>query len=390
MKLMTGAAAALLLLAAPPARAASSEPELLPLSPAGRPPSRRGPPPPAPRAPPAAPVPFERDDAREAIRLGPPRRPFLTVRSRYWLARSSVNTRYSIQFPRELVDPPGEVFFGETEERAASGGMLLNSAELAPLSWLSGEFVYGTDRLKGRYFDRYWLHSPHSETLTRYDNGAVWHRPDHEDDTVFQADHAARREWISANLHFRAAEGRVTGSDELEVRHALDMSVGAHRFSQRSRFTNLARTLSTGKFFAPAPVGPIQGFDATYDASWAGPHIGFREDVLIPFGFAFDAQFLWSPFATYRGDGFNNLDGGLRASSPNYEDRARGSAIHFSLGASWSFSVVRLEAGYMRLSFTSNHGNRRYFLADGTHFDQAVETTRTEASGLYAGGSLRF
>jgi hypothetical protein len=301
-----------------------------------------------------------------------------------------VNTRYSIQIPREQITPPGEVFIGETEERAIDGVLMLHSVELAPIGWFSGEFEYGTDRHDGRYTDRYWLHSPHSETLTNLDNGAVWTRPDHEDDLVFASAHSARREWVSANLYFRIAEGRVTGSDEMEVRHALDMSVGGHRFRQASRFTDLSRVLSTGKLYAPAPVGPIPGFDATYTASWAGPHLGFREDIRVPLGFSFEGQVLWSPLMGYRGEGFNNLDGSLRGTPPNYEDRANGSAVHFRLGAAWNYSVVRVEAGYMRLAFTSAHGNRRYHLADGSPFDQPVETTRTEVSGLYVGGSLSF
>lgn len=387
------AALAVLLVAAPYARSAPSEPELLPLSPS-RPSAapRPKPSPPRPRAerPPPAPAPLERDEVRENIRRGPPERAFLTLRSRLWLASGSVNTRYSIQIPRERISPPGEVFFGETEERAASGVMMMNSVELAPINWFSAEFEYGTDRRGGRYTDRYWLHSPHSVTLTKVSNGAVWNRPDHEDDTVFVADHQARREWISANVYFRLAEGRVTGSDEVEVRHAFDLSLGGHRFRQSSRFTNLERTLSTGKFYAQAPLGPVAGFDATYAASWAGPHLGLREDITVPLGFSFEGQFLWSPLMEYRGEGFNNLDGSLRATSPNYSDRANGSAIHFRLGAAWNYSALRVEGGYMRFAFTSAHGNRRYHLVDGTVYDQAVETTRTEVSGLYVGGHLRF
>jgi hypothetical protein len=393
MMIARAAVSAALLFAAPHARAASAEPELAPLSPAERPAPRREPAAARhrraePRPPPPAPI--ERDEVRERLRRGPPQRPFVTVRSRLWLARSTVDTRYSIQIPRAQINPPAEVFVGETEERAATGSLLINSVEVAPLSWFSGEFEYGRDQATGGYTDRYWLHSPASDTLTKFSNGAVWHNPDHEDDTIFTADHAARREWISASVYFRVAEGRVTGSDEMEVRHALDIAVGGHRFRQDSHFMNLARTLSTGKLYAPAPLGPIPGFDSTYYAIWSGPHLGFREEIEVPLGFSFEGQFLWSPLIEFHADGYNNLDGSLRPSAPNYQDTARGSAVHFRLGAAWTWSVVRVEAGYMRLSFTSHHGNRRYYNVDGTTSDQAVELTTTEASGLYVGGALRF
>lgn len=391
MRTAVAAALALIFLAVPDARPAPGEPELVPLSPTRPPPRpRREATPPRATRTARPPAPPQRDESRESIRRGPPERAFLTIRSRLWLARSSVNTRYSIQIPREYISPPAEVFYGETEERAVEGILLLHSVELAPIRWFSGEFEYGTDRHSGRYTDRYWLHSPHSETLTKTSNGAVWHRPDHEDDTVFTADHAARREWISASVYFRLAEGRVTGSDEVEVRHAFDLSLGGHRFRQASRYTNRERTLSTGKFFTQMPLGPIAGFDATYTAAWTGPHLGLREDISVPLGFSFEGQVLWSPLMEYRADGYDNQDTGLRATSPNYTDRASGSAVHFRLGAAWNYSVLRVEAGYMRFAFTSAHGNRRYYVVDGSVFDQPVETTRTEISGLYAGANLRF
>lgn len=389
MRTALAAAAAALLLSAPDARAASAEPELIPLYPsAPRAQPRRAPEP--PRRPKAAVRPPEHDEVREELRRVPPERAFVTVKSRVWLARSTIDTRYSIQIPRDQIDPPADVFIGETEEREASGTMLLHSVELAPLSWFSGEFEYGHDRAGGSYTDRYWLHAPSADTLTNTNNGAVWHKPDHEDDMVLRSDHSARRQWMSANAFFRVAKGRVTGSDEMEVTHAFDLAIGGHRYTQESRFTNLERTLSTGKFFPAAPIRPIAGFDATYSSAWIGPHLGFREEIRLPAGFAFAGQFLWGPAMQYRADGFNNLDPSLRAASPNYTDAASGTAIHFRMGAAWQWSILSVEAGYMHLSFNARRGTRTYYLPDGTTENQPVEKTVSEVSGMYVGGSLRF
>ncbi len=384
-------ALASLLLAAARASAAPAEPELHPFTPAERtaPPPRRAPPraaAPAPEAPPP-----RRDEVRETISKGPPRRAYVTIRTRAWIAQGSVDTRYSVQIPRDQIDPPADVFYGETDEREASGTLLIHGVEVAPLTWLSAELEYGEDKsAHGTYTDRLWLHSPESDQLTNLSNGAVWHNPDHEDDRVYKADNTSRRDWLAVNVFFRVHEGRLTGSDETEIRHTLDVSIGAHRFRQDSRFTNLARTQSTGKLYALAPVGPIPGFNGTYSAAWRGPHVGFREEIFVPMGFSFDALLLWSPVMEFHGDGYDNLDGSLRSSTPNYTDRAHGSALHFRLGAAWNWSIVRLEAGFMRLSFTAKQGARRYYNSDGTTFDRGLEYNRTEVSGLYAGGAVRF
>lgn len=395
----TAAALCALLLLTARAWSAPVEPELAPMTTPRRPRAAPAPPPPPAAEPPpaeAAPKPEplpERDEDRERLRKEP-RRPWTTFRTRAWLAKSLVEVRYSIQIPREQIDPPAEVFYGETQEFGASGVMMLHSAELAPLTWFSVEMEYGEDRPKaGGYTDRYWLHSPHSDSLTNLSNGAVWHRPDHEDDLIYHAINVSRRDWTQANMYLRVWEGRVGGAGETEISHALDLALGAHRFRQDSRQTGLERTFSAGKFYAPLPVGPLPGYDSTYSAVFEGAHFGFREEMVFPLGFTCDGQFLWSPVAKFRGDGYDNFSagpGGLRSVSPNYTDRTNGTALNFRLGAAWTWTVLRIDAGYMRLSFRGRRGNRRYYLDDGTTFDQGLDMNDVEVAGFYAGASLRF
>lgn len=392
-------AAALLLLVPARARSASAEPELVRMEPSA--PRKRAAVPALPPAKPKESAPpreaaprLERDELREKIRTGKPKRPFFTARTFAWFARSSVDTRYAIQIPSSLVTPVGlEVFYGETQERTAEGMMLVHGAELAPLDWFSVEGEFGEDRQTGGMTDHFWINSPNAALLTNLSNGATWTHPDHEDDTVQRRDHAARRDWLAANAMFRVMDGRVFGAEEWEVSHALDVMIGAHRFRQDGRFSNLRTTTSLGKFFTQQALGPIAGENGTYRAQWRGVHFGMREEMAVPMGFAFDGMVLWSPFMEYRGDGYDNLlvgPGNLRGETPNYEDRSHGSALHFRLGASWTWSVMRLEAGYMRLYFSSHRGNRRYNLYGGGGFDRGLEMTETEVSGLYAGGAVRF
>lgn len=393
------ALAAALILSSSRAFAASAEPELVPMQsgprrprkvdlPAARPLKEAEP---APRAPAPKDEPLGRDDTREILRRTRPKRPYLITRARAWFAQASVDTRYALQVPSTQVTPPGlEVFYGETREQQTSGVMVVYGAEVAPLDWLGFEGEFGEDRRSGTMYDRFWVDARNAQHLTNNATGATWDHPDHEDDTVFESDHRARRDWAAASAHFRVLDGKVLASEDWEIDHALDLTVGAHRFRQDGRFANERVTRSDGKFFPQVPLGPVAGQNGTYTAQWRGPHIGFREEMTLPRGFSMDAMLLWSPFMEFRGDGYDNGAAALRGETPNYTDRSHGSALHFRLGAAWTWSVLRFEAGYMRLAFSSHRGNRRYYLAGGGIFDQPLEKTETEVSGLYVGGSLRY
>lgn len=321
------------------------------------------------------------------------RRELLTGRVRYWFFDGGADARYSIQVPPDQVYPPGtEVWLGETEEFGAGGGMMILAVELAPLSWLSLEAEYGRDKAAtGAYRDRYWIHSPDSSSLFYAGTGAEWNNPDHEDDLVYSGDAAGDLDWSAANLYFRVLEARIAGQDDDSFRHALDLGVGAHRLRLRQRVTNLAIARSDGRFYGPFPLVPIPGYDSTYHAQWRGAHLALRDVVKFPKSFFLEGEAFWAPVGMeFRGDGYNNLSAGLRSETPNYEDRARGAAIHFRLAAGWSWGPLSLEGGYQRLYFYSRTGRRTYHNDDGTKDEYQLDTATAEFSGLFLGGAIHF
>ncbi|MBI3565810.1 MAG: hypothetical protein HY079_11480 [Elusimicrobia bacterium] len=402
---------ALLLACGRAARAAAADPSLMPeferhRRPAKAAPRRQEPPPPAedadaPPAEAALPEPTgDRErltrrlaemDARTAAR-----RPYVVLRTWVWRASGSLDTRYNVKVPRNQVTPPDlEVFLGETQKYGGSGTMLVESAEVAPFPWLSFQGEYGTTRQSGSYTDHYWVHAPDADTLINFSNGATWHKPDHEDDVVYAADARSYRDWAAATVYFRvfsSAGDFIAGEGQ---RHAFDVGLGAERYRQNARVTNLALTQNNDKYYAPglAP-GPVAGYDSTYEAYWRGPHLALRDEVATRGGFSLQGVMLYSPVIEFSGRGFDNLSaagGQLRKAAPNFADWAHGSAIHFFVAAGWSpWRPLRLEAGYQRLYFFSRTGLRRYYNPDGSASDVQLDNATAEFGGFFAGGSLRF
>ena len=383
--------ALVLLLALPgTASAGRGDPELLPNFSRAAPSPRPAPAKSAPKGP--APVePLE--ELPEVVR--PPKRtrepededkvsrPKIVLRARAWMTAGSMDTRIS-----KL-----DYLIGETEERGADGWMLVYSGEVAPLPWLSAEFQYGQDDPKGTYSDRFWVHAP--DYLLFYPGtGAVWDHPDHEDDLVFTAAVSSRRDWVAGNLYVRVLELRNRRDNEPVWRETLDLAVGYERFRQDSSLDNLSVASNNGKYFSPGlALGPVPGFASRYSAVWKGPHIGFRNELEVPYGFSFEGWFFYSPFMTYRGEGFDNLGSywlPLRDSAPNLVDTAKGTAVHFQLGARWDWKRLRLEAGYQRLYFYSRTGTRAFYGADGGVTNYQLDFATAEMSGFYAGAALRF
>lgn len=324
------------------------------------------------------------------------RRPWLVLRGRVWFFEGKADTRYAVQVPPSDVSPEGlQVWLGLTEERAARGFMLISSAELAPLSWLSVQGEYGRQpTARGRGASRYWVHSPEADTLTYIPTGAVWHNPRHEDDLVFGQEVKTDAQWMAGNVYFRVVEARIAGQDDDAFRHALDLGFGAHRLKLRQSLSHLERTLSAGKFYAGAPLAPIGGLAATYETLWQGPHFAARDVVKFPAGFSLEGEAFWSPGAMeLRGDGYDNLSagaGGLIAQSPNFRDRARGSAIHLRFAAGWSWGPFTVDGGWQRLYFYSRSGKRRFHQFGGGDVDRDLNYAVTELGGLFAGASVRF
>ena len=324
------------------------------------------------------------------------RREVLRLRTRLWFFDGGASARISEQVPPHLVTPEGlEVWEGETEEFGAGGMMLLYAAEFAPLSWLSFTAEYGQEKkTKGRYHDKYWVHSPDSPDLTYFPTGAKWIHPQHEDDLVLSANSRGSVDWSAATMYFRVLEARIAGQDDDSFRHALDVGAGAHQLRMRQRMTDREITRSDGRRYGPFPLNPLPGYDATYEALWRGGHAAMRDTVKFPKKFTLEGEVLWAPVGMeFRGDGYYNQGvgpGDLRAETPNYEDRARGSAIHMRFAGGWTWGPLTFEGGYQRLYFYSRTGRRRFHNFDGTKSEVQLDNATAEFGGFFAGANFRF
>lgn len=397
----------LLLLACPALAQRGGEPELLP---AFKPAARKAPKAaplrelaaPAPeeagydilpaRKPAPAPYDLMRKPTPKSLGAKAERRPIIMLRTRAWFFQGSMDTRWSEQVPPANVQDGLEVWLGQTEERGADGFMLVHSAELAPLSWLSVTAEYGkTTRLKSTGRERHWVHSPDSALLIYIPTGATWSHPNHEDDQVFSLKTAGEAEWAAASLYLRVLEARIAGQDDDEFRHALDVGAGYHRLRLRQRLSERALALKTGKFYN-LPLNP--NLSGTYESQWQGAHAAIRDIVKFPRGFHAEGEAFWAPVGMeFRGDGYDNTAagaGGLITASPNFRDRARGSAIHFRFSGGWSWGPLSVEGGYQRLYFYSRTGRRRFHQFGGGDADRNLDFGVTGLAGLFAGASLRF
>jgi len=102
---------------------------------------------------------------------------------------------------------------------------------------------------------------------------------------------------------------------------------------------------------------------------------------------------LWSPFMEYRGSTTRTCRRRAAAGAWNPRTSRTGRTarpIHFDLGATWTWSIIRLEAGYQRLYFYSRTGLRRYYNADGSVTDYTLDFATADISGFYTGASVRF
>jgi hypothetical protein len=345
------------------------------------------------RKPEPAPYDLMRKPSTKTIGAKAERRPVFSARARAWFYKGSVDTRFSEQVPPEDVTPPGtEVWLGETEERGAKGFMLVYGAELAPLPWLSVSGEYGRDtgsKSTGR--ERFWVHSPQSDSLTYFPTGATWSRPRYEDDLVYTQSVRGQVEWAAANLYLRVIEARIAGQDDDEFRHAFDVGAGYHRLRVNQKLSGRGLSYTGGRFYSSASRAAAPGEYASYDALWQGAHAAIRDVVRFPRGFHAEGEALWAPVGMeFRGDGHDRTIAGLQAASPNITDRARGSAIHFRFSGGWNWGPFALEGGYQRLYFYSRTGRRRFNEAGGAFTDYDLNFGTTELAGLFAGASVRF
>ncbi|MDX6770904.1 MAG: hypothetical protein SF051_15325 [Elusimicrobiota bacterium] len=398
--------ALLLCLACPAAAQVGGEPELIP---SFAPAKRAAKPAPAPRRPEPAPVeeapayeiiPPRKDDLMrvpKAEMIGRKQKPreIVRLRSWWWAAEGSMETRQSRSFPAVVTQGDVEPVYWltYTQKFKPRNEFIVHSVEFAPLSWLSFEAQDGRSRSRGRWSGADELHAPQFDLFTWTATGATWVKPDHAEHFREVGELGGTARWSAANMNLRVLEQSLSTIDETEFGHSLDLILGYHRFFDRMRVTNGSVDLQTYQIYASPGLGPINDLDSTYEGRWQGGHIGLRDDVRLPLGFGFEGWMLWSPFMEFQGDGFDNraaAAGTMSASYPNYEDRARGTAIHLNLAAAWRWSAVRLEAGWQRLYFYSRTGNRRLHRVGGTHDDRILDHAITERAGFFAGASVRF
>ncbi len=324
------------------------------------------------------------------------RREFLRVRARAWFFSGGNYSRVSSRIAPGSLSPAGaEAWHGNTQTFDSRGMMALYSAEFAPVPWVSIQVEHGRDAsTKAPYRDRYWVHAPEVEDLTYTPSGAVWHKPDHEEDLVYGGTSRGEADWAAATLYFRVVEARIAGQDDDAFRHVFDMGPGIHRLRLRHRVKDLEVIKGGGRYHAAKPVGPVAGYDSTYEALWRGAHLAVRDTVKFPRRFHLEGEAFWAPMGMeFRGDGRDNSNiglGGLRAEGPNYEDRARGAAIHFRFAGGWSWKRLSFDAGYQRLYFYSRTGKRRFHNFDGTKTDANLDVAAAELDGFFAGASFRF
>ncbi len=401
---------ALVFALAPAAHAASADPSLIPEMDAHRPAAKA---PPAPRRPtpvspaeevvPAAPAPADprpkgpRRDLENEV-LEAPRRPWFALRERTWFMHGSVDERYSQDATANFtvtqgLGPPRT---GTSENARLKGIMPVLEAEVAPLSWLAlvGEYGVAADANPGTGVST-WVDATKADILTNNGTGAVWNDPGHAE-YLHQSfgGTSAKTTWQSASVALRIVDSHGGTQGRMEYDHSIDLLLGAHRFRDEFTMTNGLVDLNSGQVAGlPAAGTYTDGPLYTKTLTWRGPHAGIQAETSLPEGFRLDAQVLYSPLMEYRGTIYDALNGGNgvdRAQSPNIQEWAHGTAVHFRVGAGWHWGPVSVDGGFMRLYFYSRTGRRRTYAADGSSSDVQLDHAVTERSGMYAGASFRY
>lgn len=402
---MIRASACALILSAvlsPAARAASAEPSLMPdfetkrKAPAPAEAERAAVP---NRTPPAAPEAPPRHHRPDRIEEEPaPRRPWIVAHGRYWFVSGNQESRYGAIAPPavlQVVSGSGDPWTGSTDNSRLRGKMPIAELEVAPFERASILAEYGAAGMSGRFGRTDWVDAQHADVLLAPQLGITLNNPNHQ-----QSGHAsasvvsARTTWASASLALRVLDSRGATVGRMEYDHAVDVLLGAQRFTDEFTVYDALVDADSGIFPPAQPVGfRSPGYVQHVSSVWRGPHAGLRLAASVPNGFHLEALVLWSPLMEYRGDlydKFNADNGSLRPNSPNVIERAHGTAFHQRFGASWRWEAVSLEAGYMHMRFSSRTGLRRSYAPDGSSTDEQLDRAMVERSGFYAGASVRF
>ncbi len=152
------------------------------------------------------------------------------------------------------------------------------------------------------------------------------------------------------------------------IHQYLDVLLGYSWYDDRYRMKNLVQLTSTGDFIDTPPPGSYPGLDSTFHFHWEGLKIGIREDTGITEHWRAIGIFSYSPFMSYRGDGFWNLRPDFRPPSPPSFTQSRLRRI--SSKASCPCSTARSgglpsRRATVLIYFHSHAGSMTSFMADG-------------------------
>jgi hypothetical protein len=117
-----------------------------------------------------------------------------------------------------------------------------------------------------------------------------------------------------------------------------------------------------------------------------------RDELHLGAGFSAKAALLFAPFMEYHGEIRDHVTAGAatRAENPQGVFDGRGRAFHVRASAAWSWSLLRLEGGFQRMSFWTTRARTREYGPGDLAVDAAVRRLSLVAQGFFASASLRF
>lgn len=321
--------------------------------------------------------------SERAYEVAETRRPWVEARARAWFLRSRSVTRTEKHDDRFI--PSDASLEGDDWDSQLVSVMPVAELEVAPLSWLSVLAEYGSSVSRGQVLLHNWLDATPGVTLTHTGNGNTFESPQEAETGYWSTRAEGRTDWASASLALRVLDAGFSDDEEdRSTGDALDVLLGAHLYQEDVAINDIRMERADTRIpsvFAPGLYRP--GAAGRRRVVWKGPHLGLRNELRLPWGFAFEPTVLWSPFMLFVGDSFD-------IAHADVQDRAHGWALHARASARWRWGPVGLEGGYQRLGFWSRPGNTREVNAQGVVLEKRMPYNRTEVSGFFAGASFSF
>lgn len=266
--------------------------------------------------------------------------------------------------------------------------------EVGPHERISILGEYGASDFSSAGFDlTTMIDAPGAAPLTNLASGGTWSDPKREKTNKINGDARGGSTWISSSLCLRLLDRKATSVETGGFSHSLDLLMGGHSYRHEFDIRNIRVSFDDGKIPSIFGMGAtVPGRIERASSNWRGPHIGLRDEVSLIAGFSFKANLIYAPYMEFRGDisDLYTAGGATRLQNPQIEARGRGNGFHVRAAAVWTWSLLRLEAGYQRLSFgTSNVRSREYGPGDAAT-DEPVKDISMLSQGLFASASLRF